>query len=396
MQVPHPARPGPPEAETGWRVDELAQIAPGLDHATAQAGVEIQEWCGAFRLRGDARDLLHDAGSHLADRLLVQVSRGNVGQTDVSRLAQIVAGPREDSLGVELHLACLGVDQYLVQIGRGLPGQVAQEHIEQELFGAGKVPHGGPAQHQVPGLLIVLVRELDDANRCRVGHRRGRKPRLGVARPLLLLAMQPGQDPVHALEDIRQRHLLRVGSDHSHVGEMVRIGVELADVFGPHLADRGGPAPRVVGQGMVRSVQQVVDAAEHAAPGIVGKTDHLVVDRPLLFQAKGPVAVRGHAEVAHLAPNLLVGVVGVEQRMELALEHPEVDIGAGGRVRVIASSPLQCERGGLGQRHLLQTRHATAHVALAEQQVLLRVRFAHVRGGKGVDPQERLGHRFDL
>src|SRR5690606_34487486 len=99
--------------------------------------------------------------------------------------------------------------------------------------------------------------------------------------------------------------------------------------------------------------------------------------------------------VAHLAADLLVGVVGLEQRFEVVLHHRPEHVVAGHRVEVIRGAPLRGERTRLGERHRLEAAELAAAVALTEQQVLLRVWLAHVRGRERVDPEIALWRGLD-
>src|SRR3712207_9091636 len=80
------------------------------------------------------------------------------------------------------------------------------------------------------------------------------------------------------------------------------------------------------------------------------------------------VRVLDDAEVAHLAPDLLVGVVGVQERVDAALEQPEEDVGAGRGVEVVAGAPLRRERGRDPERHVLDrksTRLNSSHANIS-------------------------------
>ena len=86
----------------------------------------------------------------------------------------------------------------------------------------------------------------------------------------------------------------------------------------------------------------------------------------------------------------------MQQRVQGVFEVLEEGRGSGGRVEEIAGSPLHGESAGVDQRHGLQTGQFPPFVPLAEQQVLLRVRFAHVGSGIGGGPDERLRDGLDL
>ncbi len=97
-----------------------------------------------------------------------------------------------------------------------------------------------------------------------------------------------------------------------------------------------------------------------------------------------------NAEIAHLAANLLVRVIGmqqsVEQELKLVVENGQTGFG----VEVIASAPLHREGVGLRERHGLAGGERAAHIAFSHEQVFLRVWLAAVRNRKSVDPRECL------
>jgi hypothetical protein len=111
--------------------------------------------------------------------------------------------------------------------------------------------------------------------------------------------------------------------------------------------------------------------------------------------SRSAVRVLGDADVADLAADLLVGVVRVQQRVELRVQHAEEDVRAGRGVEVVLRPPPGHEGRGADQRVALEVRHRAAHVPLAEQQVLLRVGLAHVRDQEGVHPHEGLRRRLE-
>ena len=216
-----------------------------------------------------------------------------------------------------------------------------------------------------------------------------------MARPLRRL--EPVEYVVEAAERVAEPHLFGERGDRAHVREVVVVRVELPDVLGLHLADGCGPAARRKGQRVVGPVEHLVLGAEQEADGAVVRSHHLLVDRALLFEAQGLVRrVLADAPVADLAAYLLVGVVGVEQRVHLALEELVEDVGAGGGVELVAGTPLLRKRGRDGERHAFEARVCAPDVALAEQEVLLRVRLAALGDGERVDPREDLRHGLDF
>ena len=212
-----------------------------------------------------------------------------------------------------------------------------------------------------------------------------------------LRRLKPVEYLVEAAQGVAELHLFGERGDRAHVGEVVVVGVELPDVLGLHLADGRGPAARREGQRVFGPVEHLVLGAEEEADGAVIRRRHLLVDRALLFEPQRLVGgVLADAPVAHLAAYLLVRVVGVEERVHLALEELVEDVGAGGGVELVAGAPLLREGGRDGERHAFEAGVRAPDVALAEEQVLLRVRLAALGDGERVDPREDLRHGLNL
>ena len=201
------------------------------------------------------------------------------------------------------------------------------------------------------------------------------------------LGLEAVERLVEAREKGLERDVLREGGDEPHVGEEVVLAVEAADVVGRHLADRGRVPARAESERVRRAVDVRVDLAPEAAVGPLERADHLVVDGPLLLEPERAVGVGGDAEVADLAAHLLVGVVGVEERVHARLEDLEEDVGPGAGVEVVGGAPLLGVGARAHERHVVEARHRAPLVALAEQEVLLGVRLALVRRRVGRDPQ---------
>lgn len=152
----------------------------------------------------------------------------------------------------------------------------------------------------------------------------------------------------------------------------------------PELYESGWVLPYTIG-----------GAIEHAV-AVRGGADHLVVDGALLLEPQRAVGIFGDAEVADLAANLFVRVVRMQQRVHLRGEQIEEDVGAGGGVEVIARAPLLREGIRAGEPHRVEAGERAAGGALAEKEMLLRVRLALIADGNRVHPRVALRDGFDL
>ncbi len=108
------------------------------------------------------------------------------------------------------------------------------------------------------------------------------------------------------------------------------------------------------------------------------------------------IGILRHPEVAHLASDLFIRVVRIQQRIELRVEQFEKHFGAGRGVEDVVRAPLSRVRARLRKPHRVQPRERASGGALSDEQMLLRVRLALIGNRKRIHPGMRLRHRFNL
>ena len=173
------------------------------------------------------------------------------------------------------------------------------------------------------------------------------------------------------------------------------LAVEGTDVLGLHRANPFGRPARLARQRVLGPIDHVAHGAEHPVERVRRRAHHLVVDRPLLLEPERlRRRVLADAEVAHLAPDLVVRVVGVEQCIQLALDERVEGAPAGRRVEVVGRAPLLGEGVGVDQGGVLEAAARAPLRPLGDEQVLLRVRLALVGHREGVRVHEPLRHRL--
>ena len=195
----------------------------------------------------------------------------------------------------------------------------------------------------------------------------------------------------HGLERKRRGE----GADHRHVAEPVARRVERADDRGGELANSLGAAAGIVGERMPLAVRELLHGEPFSVHGQLGGGNHLVVDRPLLVECERPIGLLHHAEVADLAPDLFVAIVGMQKRIDVRMEEAPERLGAGRCGEVVDGSVLGGERALFCKRRVLDVPEPAPFVPLPEEQVLLRVRRAPVVLRIGSHVEHRLRRRLE-
>jgi hypothetical protein len=389
----HPPRERAPEAEARRRVEVLRERAALLHEAAADARVQGGELGRSGRERCDLRQLGQDLRADLPGACLVQVGGRDLLDPEEHGLSEIVDHPAPNRGRPQIDPARLAVDEDLVEGGALVSGQRVEEQREQPQLAGVEIAQRGPRQEERPGRPAVLVGELRDGDRAR-GGRRGPRDVChrddGTLAAGALVEHVPG-----AREDLVERHRRRERSDHAHVREVVVALVEVADVLRRHPADVRGLASRGERERVGLAVDELQRALPRQLDRVLEGADHLVVDGALLLQTQRAVGVFRHPVVRHLPADLLVGVVGVKERVELGGEDRPVGLGPGDGVEVVARPPLLGEGTRGGERHRLDAAQASPAIPLAEEKVLLGVRLAHVGRREAPDPEEALRGRLD-
>ena len=231
----------------------------------------------------------------------------------------------------------------------------------------------------------------DDVNRTLRIHLRGGKVALGLDQSLGGIRLETIQDAVHPAERVAQRQHPRQRTHHSHICKMVILVVKLFDVFRLHVANGRWQSARRIREWMLAAIQCDAQRIEEPSSWPVERTDHFVIYRPLFLKPDRAIRrILCDAEVANLTTDFLVGVVGMEERVDTALEEVVKHLCASGGVEVIGSAELLREGAHTGERHVIEVRDGTTPIALAKEEVLLGVWLSHVRGRERIDPDEPL------
>ena len=156
--------------------------------------------------------------------------------------------------------------------------------------------------------------------------------------------LERDQHGVNSLQQLGDLLGFREGADHAHVSQTIVVGVEGANVFGGHLTDTRRQPARGQGQRMFRSVKGRAECPPHPVVGTAKGADHLVVHRSALLESECPFAlVDRYGIVVHLAANLLVAVIWIEQRVQPVLQHVEIRIDPCGNMEVVDGPSALCE-----------------------------------------------------
>jgi hypothetical protein len=339
------------------------------------------------------------AGPGSLDAGRVETGGGGAAEGDVDGESGPVEESRTHAGRAEVDLDGLAVDEDAVQVRPGFSGEGGEEELEEEALVEGQRAGGRPEELDLDGVLVFAVGIRDGLGGA-AGGRRGRREFIEVD-DVGGGGGELGRDAVeHGPEGEQARVVGEAGvegADHSHVVEAIVARVEVADVFGGHLADAFGEAAGLAGEGVLGAVEDAGRGAPEAVVGASVGADHLVVDGAAFLEGEGAaLGVGGNGVVVDLAADLLVGVVGVEERGEAGLEDGEERLPAHGCVEVVGGAGALGERRGLREVHGLEACDGAAVVALSEEEVLLGVGFAAVGVWDGLHPDEGLGHGLDL
>ncbi len=176
------------------------------------------------------------------------------------------------------------------------------------------------------------------------------------------------EDRAGLSEHVGQLHRRRIRADHAHVRQEVVCVVKRADIRRGHRANRVGIAAGFERERVRCPVDQLADRPPADGLRIFVRADHLVVDGALLFEMELAVGRFVDADVAHLAPDLLVGFIRVQHRIELIGERAPIRVGTGDGLERVRRAPLLGERVRRHQRHRVVRAERAPAIALAEQQ----------------------------
>ena len=173
--------------------------------------------------------------------------------------------------------------------------------------------------------------------------------------------------------------------------------VKVAYVLRLHLADRFRQTTGAPRQRMARSVDIDQDLLIEQPVGLGHRADHFVVNCSLFLQPQLlSSGVLRHAEIPDFTRDLLVGIIRMQQRIELRAESVVKDFQPRVGVEVIAGAPLHRKRAGKRERHAFARRKGPPDVAFSHQQMFLRMRFALIGHWEGINPGECLRHGLYL
>jgi len=147
---------------------------------------------------------------------------------------------------------------------------------------------------------------------------------------------------------------------------------------------------------MILPVNELAGGPEHLPERTRGGAGHLVVDGAFLFEPERVIGVLGDAEIAHLAADLFIGVVRIQERVELRVEQLEEDLRTCRGVEDIVRPPLAGVGARLREPHRVQPRERSSRRPFPDEEMLLRVRLPLIGNRKRIHPRMRLRHRLDL
>jgi hypothetical protein len=147
---------------------------------------------------------------------------------------------------------------------------------------------------------------------------------------------------------------------------------------------------------MARSVQPAANLAPDDRARLLEGAEHLEIDAALFLErSRAGCRIRVDPPVRHLAAHLLIGEVGVEQRIEMPVEQIEEGLAATRRVEVIHRLATRRVGRVRAHGHVEQEPQHPSLAALAQDQVLRGVRLAAIRVRQRPHPEHRLGHRVE-